>query len=108
MRDLASTLAVFQLVALTWIFFRVPDLDAAWTILSGILSCRAGLAGLEVGLLSLGLGLTLALDQLAARAGCDDFPLAWPWTRQAAVYTSMIFALLLFGGTDAPFIYFQF
>ena len=105
--DLFSMVAVFHLVAVTWLFFRVPDMESAWIYLSGMLSFQGGLHPINPGVV-FGFAILLALDLLPYRSEDHDFPLRWTWTRQAAIYTSMILALLLFGGPDAPFIYFQF
>jgi len=107
LRDAMCIVCVFHLVALTWIFFRCPDLASAWSYAHGLLTLRGGLDGLSVRSF-LPFAALLVTDVLPRWRGEEEYPLHWPWYGQTAIYSALLFALLLLGGPDAPFLYFQF
>jgi len=100
------TLVTFHLVVLAWIFFRAPDFASAFAYVSGI----AQLTHLSaVGVVPLLVAAAiLAIDVPQNASGDHTVFLRLPWWVQSPVYATACFAMLLWGGGDVPFIYFQF
>ena len=103
---LVRTLAVFHHVALAWIFFRAQSIESAGLYLGGLLRLD-GLA--DVGPLPFVAALAiLALDVPQYVSGRHTALLRLPWWAQSPFYAAVCLALILYGGSEVPFIYFQF
>ncbi len=107
-RQTIAAMMTFHLVALTWIFFRAPDFDIAWIFLNGLLHWQGGfpLSSLKLPLLLV--ALLLPLEWLQSRHFDALAITRMPVSLRAAYYLVMIIAIILLGGNDVPFIYFQF
>jgi hypothetical protein len=101
-----ATLLTFHIVVIGWIFFRAPDFTVAFEYLSGILAlddlAAIGLTPLVVA------AAILAIDLPQNASGDHTAFLRLPWWVQSPVYAAACFGILLFGGREIPFIYFQF
>jgi D-alanyl-lipoteichoic acid acyltransferase DltB (MBOAT superfamily) len=107
--DLLRGALTFHLVVLGWIFFRAPNVEAAFTYLGGI----AELTGLsDIGWLPLAMAAALVLIDLPQRLTDEHAAmLRVPWWIRSPVYASvclLTLGRLLWGGGETPFIYFQF
>jgi D-alanyl-lipoteichoic acid acyltransferase DltB (MBOAT superfamily) len=101
----------FNLVCLTWIFFRASCFTDAVNYLSGILTLRAGTANPQLLLVWLFYGAAmLALDLLCYWSESEGpFPRIWHPAVRGVAYGAMLFMILCVGERSAqPFIYFQF
>lgn len=101
----AKQMWVFVFVFFTWVFFRAGSLADAWLILGRIFS--AGFADPGFPLLALGLVLVIWAYQFMY-----DSRIKWLLSL-APVRVGMVVAMILYiiifsGGTEQPFIYFQF
>jgi D-alanyl-lipoteichoic acid acyltransferase DltB (MBOAT superfamily) len=101
----AKQMWVFIFVFFTWIFFRAGSLGDAWLILNRIFA--SGFADPGFPLLALGLVLIIWAYQFMY-----DSRIKWLLSL-APVRVSMVVAMILYiiifsGGTEQPFIYFQF
>jgi alginate O-acetyltransferase complex protein AlgI len=100
------TFVVFHLVLLGWIFFRAPNFAVAFEYLSGIFRfthvTAMGLGPLLVG------AAIFAIDFPQYRTGDHAVFLRVPWWIQSPVYAGICLAFILYGGSEVPFIYFQF
>ncbi|HEX6537346.1 MAG TPA: MBOAT family protein [Gemmatimonadaceae bacterium] len=111
LRFAASVILTFNLVCLTWIFFRAPDFATAWTYLRGIVTLQPG--AMTTGWLIMAafyLALTFLVD-LPAWLRHDEQPIAptWPVLARGLAYGVMLAICLWIGAPHgAPFIYFQF
>jgi alginate O-acetyltransferase complex protein AlgI len=119
--DVAKIVITFHLVTLTWIFFRAPSFETAWTFLGGITSWQPA-SGVQADAAALlaqptlrpmyaGLiVLLVAVDLWQARRGDHAFMVSWTWPRRALGYALLLVTLFVFGNLnqDVPFIYFQF
>jgi len=99
----------FHLAVLCWIFFRAPNVGAAFDYLAGL----ARLDGLvDVGALPAVIFLAvLAIDTPQYLSGRHTVFLRIPWWLRSPAYAAIAMAVLgkiLYGGRDLPFIYFQF
>ena len=74
---------------------------------SGLLTLRGGLDGLDWTAALPFLAL-YAIDLLPRLNEREEGVLDWPWYGQSAIYSALLLALLVLGGPDAPFLYFQF
>jgi D-alanyl-lipoteichoic acid acyltransferase DltB (MBOAT superfamily) len=114
LRSLVKVFVTFQLVCLTWIFFRAADLDSAMLIVNHILTWNAGspqMEALEVGQrIMLLIGALITVDYLQARSGHHAFMVGWHWVPRAFGYAALILLTLTLGNLidEVPFIYFQF
>ena len=102
----AATIVTFHLATIGWVFFRAPDFTVAFAYLQGLVvnSCLA-----EAGLVPVLVGpMLLGIDFAQDRSGDHAVFLRAPWWAQAPGYALLIVAMLLYGGRDVPFIYFQF
>ena len=104
----------FQLVCLTWIFFRAPDFASAMDVLSRIVLWEDGsgelpalIPGQRILLL---LGTLILLDTWQARRNDHAIMVSWHWLPRAIGYTTLILMTLTLGNLtdEVPFIYFQF
>lgn len=100
------TFLTFHLAVFAWIFFRAANFTQAFDFIRGILRCN-NLAA--VGVLPLLVAAAiLAIDVPQNAAGEHTVFLRTPWWIQSPAYAALCFALILFGGRETPFIYFQF
>jgi hypothetical protein len=101
-----ATLVTFHVVVLGWVFFRSADFSIAFEYFAGILRFDE--------LTSIGLTpLVVAAALLVIDIPQDKFNdhtvfLRLPWWLQSPIYATACFAMLLYGGREIPFIYFQF
>ena len=101
-----ATVVTFHLATIGWIFFRAPDFGVAFAYFSGL---AAGTEWHAVGMMPFVVGAALlAIDVPQDRSGDHAVFLRSPWWLQAPVYVAVLLAVLLYGGRDVPFIYFQF
>jgi D-alanyl-lipoteichoic acid acyltransferase DltB (MBOAT superfamily) len=102
----AATVLTFHLATIGWIFFRAPDFGVAFAYLAGL---AAGTDLGAVGALPFLVGaVILVLDVPQDRSGDHAVFLRLPWWVQSPVYAAVCLGLLLYGGREVPFIYFQF
>src|SRR5262249_9153894 len=100
------TVWTFHLVVLGWIFFRAPNFTVAFEYIAGIARCSHLTA---VGVIPFVVGLVvLAIDIPQNRSGDHAVFLRAPWWLQSPVYAALCFMIMLYGGREIPFIYFQF
>lgn len=102
----AMSVLTFHLVVLAWIFFRATSFDLAFQFLTGL----AQLDHLSaVGPLPLLVGALVLLIDIPQNVSDDHTVfLRAPWWLQSPVYAALCLAMILYGGRDIPFIYFQF
>jgi alginate O-acetyltransferase complex protein AlgI len=102
----ALTLVTFHLATLGWIFFRAPNFAVAFQYLGGIFRfdhlAAVGIWPFVVG------AAVLAIDIPQNASGEHAVFLRAPWWLQSPAYAALCFAMLLYGGREIPFIYFQF
>jgi alginate O-acetyltransferase complex protein AlgI len=104
----------FHLVALAWIFFRAPDVSAAWRYMVGIATWQPALVNGNFHWLGLRFALLIAtligIDLVQERAGDQLVVLRWHWMPRGLAYACLAILMLALGGVNAriPFIYFQF
>ncbi|MCA9732730.1 MAG: MBOAT family protein [Deferribacteres bacterium] len=103
-----KTVTTFHLVALTWIFFRSPDFTTACNYLTGILRWHGGFPLSYLKLPILLFALLAPIEWLQSRRFDVLAITRLPVPVRALYYVVMIIALILLGGNDVPFIYFQF
>jgi D-alanyl-lipoteichoic acid acyltransferase DltB (MBOAT superfamily) len=105
-RRLWATVATFHVAVFGWVFFRAPSFENAFAYFSGI----AQLDGLAaVGMLPFVAGAAiLAMDIPQDVSGDHTVFLRLPWWLQSPVYVLACLGVLLYGGREIPFIYFQF
>lgn len=113
-RDVWRILVTFHAVVFAWIFFRADSLGGAIDYLSGLTRLgwftpgwqRIGADALTVGMMALAV---LAMD-LVDRRRTEIRPLLeWSRLRLGVAMGLMIFGVFVYsGGTQIPFIYFQF
>ncbi|MFN3167567.1 MAG: MBOAT family O-acyltransferase [Phycisphaeraceae bacterium] len=117
LRALCFAFLTFQLVCLTWVFFRAPDFSTAMQYVLGTLDWRGdqlrlGQMRLVAEPLAMFVAVTAAIFLLDVPAYRRDDQLAilrWPWPVKTALYTGLVLLLMLYGGgSDVAFIYFQF
>ena len=105
-RRLFATLVTFHLAALAWIFFRAPSFGIAFEYLRGIAHFDHLAAVGPVPFLVAAAVLALDIPQYLS----DDHTVfvRTRWWLQSPAYAVLCFAILLYGGREIPFIYFQF
>ena len=99
----------FQLVSLTWVFFRAGDLRSALVYIHGLLFWRGSvdIAAMVKPIFFAVLLLILDLPQYWTRN--HTVFLRWPWPVRGVLYTAMFFMLIVMENHgEVPFIYFQF
>lgn len=100
------TLITFHLAAFAWIFFRAPDFATAFAFISGLSHLtHLGAVGVVPFLVA---AAVLAIDIPQNASGDHAVFLRLPWWVQSPAYATACFAILLWGGGEVPFIYFQF
>jgi len=111
---LLKTFVTFQLVCLTWIFFRAPDLHSALTALTRIFHWAPAVGDIPTLVVGerilLLVGTLLCLDIWQARRGDHALMVSWHWVPRALGYAALILLTLGLGNLidEVPFIYFQF
>ncbi|MEO8601635.1 MAG: MBOAT family protein [bacterium] len=102
----ARVVVTFHLATLAWIFFRAPSIGAAMTYLHGLV--RFEHLG-DVGPVPFVAGAAmLVIDLPQYLSGRHTAFLRLPWWVQSPLYAGVCLALILYGGSEVPFIYFQF
>ncbi len=103
---LAMSVLTFHLVALAWIFFRATSFDLAFQFLAGLCQLDHLSAVGPVPFLVCVLVLLIDIPQNAS----DEHTvfLRAPWWLQSPLYAALCLGMILYGGRDIPFIYFQF
>ncbi len=105
-RRVALTVLTFHLATFAWIFFRAPSFAVAFEFIAGL--CQFDHLS-AVGPLPLLVGAVVLLLDIPQNASDDHTVfLRAPWWLQSPVYAALCFAMILYGGRDIPFIYFQF
>ncbi|MGE0495674.1 MAG: MBOAT family protein [Vulcanimicrobiota bacterium] len=113
----AKMVVTFNLVALTWIFFRAADFAHAWSYLTGMMALRGPWLALGEPTLILEPAVSLVLLTFCLLmldipiAAADDHTVVnrWPWVWRGVLIAFLVLEIMLFsGGDDVPFIYFQF
>ena len=112
-RNLAKMVLMFHLVCFTWIFFRCHDLGDAADMIIKLIDFSAEIPGLELVYLlvygTLVLVLDYHLEMTSRRRGYLVALFSRNWLLETVLLTAMLLlALLVGGGQNAPFIYFQF
>ena len=111
---LIRVLVTFNLVCLTWVFFRAADFATAIEIITKILfwetrspEMEALVIGERIGLL---VGTMILLDWLQARRGDHAVMVRWHWLPRSLGYATIVLLTLTIGNLtdEVPFIYFQF
>jgi D-alanyl-lipoteichoic acid acyltransferase DltB (MBOAT superfamily) len=102
----ARTLLTFHLVTVAWIFFRAPSIGTAASYLAHLF--RFEHLG-EVGAVPfVAAAAVLAIDIPQYASGRHTVLQRLPWWVQSPLYATLCLALILYGGSEVPFIYFQF
>jgi len=103
---LVRTVITFHLAALAWIFFRAPNFDIAFHYIAGIVPLTHLM---QVGPMVFVVGLAILLIDIPQNKADDHVVfLRAPWWAQSPVYAALCLGILLYGGREIPFIYFQF
>lgn len=103
---LARTLLTFHLATLAWIFFRAPSIASAGTYLAHLFRFERMA---DVGAVPfVAAAAILAIDLPQYASGRHAVVLRLPWWVQSPIYAVLCLALILYGGSEVPFIYFQF
>jgi len=106
LRRIALSVLTFHLVAFAWIFFRATTFETAFQYIFGLLQMDHLSA---VGPLPILVAAIVLLIDLPQDMGKDHTVyLRAPWWLQSPVYAVLCLAMILYGGRDIPFIYFQF
>ena len=103
---IARMIITFHLVTLAWIFFRAPNIGAALAYLRGI--ARFDDLGAVGPIPFVAAVAVLALDIPQYVSGRHAVFTRLPWWVQSPAYAAVCFGLILYGGSEVPFIYFQF
>lgn len=105
-QQVALVIVTFHLVTLTWVFFRAASVDIAFAYVLGVFS---GSDLTAVGILPFVVGAAVLLIDVPQYLTHDHVVfLRLPWWVQSPAYATACLALILYGGKEVPFIYFQF
>jgi len=103
---MVRTVFTFHLAVFAWIFFRAPDFATAFAFISGLFHLtHLSAVGVVPFLVA---AAVLAIDIPQNASGDHAVFLRLPWWVQSPAYATACFAILLWGGGEVPFIYFQF
>lgn len=103
---LGRSVLTFHLVVVAWIFFRAPTLEGALSYLAGIARLdQLAAIGPVPAVAALAV---LAIDVPQYVSGRHAVFTRLPWWVQSPAYAAACLGLILYGGSDVPFIYFQF
>ena len=110
LRDLLPAFITFNLVNVTWIFFRADSFTQAFDYLGGLVTLRPGSLVLrEAAVLLIVFTISIALDLIQRNMQSHTAVQQLPALVRGLAYGSMILTVILWsGGTPVPFIYFQF
>lgn len=113
LREFGSMVFTFGLVTFAWIFFRAENVGQAFSIVKQIFSSSTLTApDVEFKMVWLaGLLLMFILIEWAGRRNqyaLQQFALRYPRVMRWSFYNLLLFLILLFGGKEHQFIYFQF
>ena len=111
LRHALQVVVTFVLVNVGWVCFRAPTLGAAWSVLGGIVSGRAGLRAFTAPEVAAGLALVAALELGQSLMGPDPREISVPGhsVLRWGFYLLLGLALLNLGvEKTVPFIYFEF
>ncbi|MBT4382211.1 MAG: MBOAT family protein [Candidatus Marinimicrobia bacterium] len=115
LKELSFMLLTFGLTVFAWIFFRAENIGHAISYISEILSPSLfsipKFAGMRTALTTIILVAIFVFVEWKGREGQYAIAhLGFKWKRSVrwAIYYSIICAILLFGGKEQQFIYFQF
>lgn len=114
LRELVSMGGTFFLTVIAWVFFRAESLSHALSYLAGMFSVSTLTIPVfpnETGaLITVVFVLILLLFEWIGRE--EDFAIAridhWPKTYRYLLYHAIVIVIILYGGTQQEFIYFQF
>jgi len=113
--ELLSMLFTFSLTVFAWIFFRAENIGHAISYISGIFSpslfSMPEFTGRSRALTTIILVAIFMLVEWIGREGqyaISHLGVKWKRPIRYAMYYAIIFAILLFGGKEQQFIYFQF
>jgi D-alanyl-lipoteichoic acid acyltransferase DltB (MBOAT superfamily) len=113
LRETASMLSTFALVTFAWIFFRAETPGQAFAIISEIFSKSVFTIPVVefkiiwiVGLLA----MFIVVEWVGRKNqyALQEFAIRYPRTIRWSFYNLLLFLILLFGGKEQQFIYFQF
>lgn len=108
-RDVPAVFVTFQLVCLSWIFFRADSFAQAFDYLKGIVTLRAGSLDIsDLGQVAIGLFAVVAIDVLQRNSGSHEVFQSWPALARGVAYATLAIPVFIFAGAPQPFIYFQF
>jgi len=111
---LIKVFITFQLVCLTWVFFRAPDFESAIEVLTRILFWEEAVGDIPPLILGerimLLVGTLVCIDFWQARRGDHAIMVSWHWIPRALGYATLILLTVTLGNLidEVPFIYFQF
>lgn len=106
----------FILINFTWVFFRAPDFETAWMIsaamlgLAPVIETAADIRLYELAYIALGL-CVVYLEPWVVRCFERVGVFGWwkvPFVIRGLAYASLVLCLLVFGGGEQKFIYFDF
>jgi len=115
LKELSFMILTFGLTAFAWIFFRAENLHHALNYISGILSPSLFMTpefdGISNAIVTLILIAFLLIIEWKGREG--EYAIAnlgtkWKKPLRWSLYISIVFLIIIFGGTQQEFIYFQF
>lgn len=109
-RDVLPAFVTFNLVNVTWIFFRAESFTQAFDYLGGLVTLRPGSLVLrEAAMLLIVFTVSISLDLIQRNMHSHTAIQQLPALVRGLAYGSMALAVILWsGGTPVPFIYFQF
>ncbi|WP_217607295.1 MBOAT family protein [Chitinophaga sp. GbtcB8] len=110
-REFFSILLTFGLTVLAWIFFRAADIHHAISYIAGIFKPSLFSIPEVKPLTVILLVILFILIEWRGREqpyAIADFGLQWKKPLRYALYYTIIFAIIWFGGKEQEFIYFQF
>ncbi len=114
-KELGLMLSTFSLIVFSWIFFRADNVGHAFRYISGIFSTSffsvPNYSSFNKSLITLGLVVIFIIVEWMGREG--HFAISQIGNKRNryvryAVYYSIVIAIILFGGNEQQFIYFQF
>jgi alginate O-acetyltransferase complex protein AlgI len=105
-------LLTYALVNVTWVFFRAKTFEKAWVVLKGMFGLNAGpqpilAAAHLIAVTAIVGGIVVAHWRMRART-LESLVSATPAAVIGAVWSIMLFAVIVEQGTGNAFIYFQF
>ncbi|NLT04137.1 MAG: MBOAT family protein [Bacteroidales bacterium] len=115
LKDFLSMLLTFTLTVLAWVFFRATSIEHAFDYLSGIFSpslfAYPAYSGMEESLITIVLCVLFMLVEWQGRTchyAIEKLGLTWKRPYRWAFYYVLVLTIVLLGGEQQQFIYFQF